>query len=395
MPAYKYLIVGGGLTADSAVRGIRQIDSTSSIGIITQEEYPPYNRPMLSKGLWTGKPLERIWRKTEELGVDIHLGKTVQSLDLTHKTILDTENNLYSFDKLLLATGGSPRQLFPGNDDVINYRSLADYYKLEKLTKEKQNFLVIGGGFTGSEIAAALAMNDKKVTMAFPEAGIGARVFPHSLSLFLNDFYRNKNVEVLGGRLAKGIEKVGTQLKVRVHNQVDDTDQDILADGVIAGVGILPNVELARDAGLEVGDGIVVDEMLRTKHPDVYAAGDVASFFNLILKKRMRAEHEDNALHMGMTAGKNMAGENSPYNYLPFFYSDLFELGYEAVGELDSRKETVVDWKLDYKKGVIYYLTEEQVRGVLLWDVWGQVDTARDLLASGHFNPNDLIGRIS
>jgi len=175
----------------------------------------------------------------------------------------------------------------------------------------------------------------------------------------------------------------------------NNADRTIVVDGVVAGVGIEPNVELAQIAGLEVDNGIVVDEFLRTGHPDIHAAGDVAAFHNPLLEKRIRVEHEDNANSMGRQAGRNMAGKSEPYHHLPSFYSDLFELGYEAVGELDSRMETFADWKRPNEEGVIYYLQHGRVRGVLLWNVWQQVDAARKLIAEpGPFTPEDLQGRL-
>src|SRR3989441_4827219 len=157
--------------------------------------------------------------------------------------------------------------------------------------------------------------------------------------------------------------------------------QEIVVDAVVGGIGIQPNVDLAVQAGARVDNGIIVDELLRTSVPDIYAAGDVANFFNPALATRLRVEHEDNANTMGAAAGRAMAGRGTPYTHIPFFYSDLFSLGYEAVGELDSRLETVSDWKDPYREGVIYYQRGGLVRGVLLWNTWGQVDAARALIA--------------
>ena len=138
-----------------------------------------------------------------------------------------------------------------------------------------------------------------------------------------------------------------------------------------------------------------MDEMLRTNQPDIFAAGDIAEFNQPVLGKRMRVEHEDNAYKMGIQAGRNMAGAGEPYHHLPFFYSDLFDLGYEAVGELDSRMETYIDWKEPFKEGVIYYLAEGRVRGVLLWNVWGALQAARALIAEpGPFKPEDMKNRL-
>jgi NADPH-dependent 2,4-dienoyl-CoA reductase/sulfur reductase-like enzyme len=172
--------------------------------------------------------------------------------------------------------------------------------------------------------------------------------------------------------------------------------REVRADGVVAGLGIVLNTELADRAGLPVGNGIEVDQMLRAGAPDIFAAGDAASFLNPILGERIRLEHEDNALAMGRQAGRNMAGAAEPYHYLPYFYSDIFELGYEAIGILDSRLETVADWREPYRKGVVFYLKEGRVRGVLLWNVWDRVDAARELIGEpGPFRASDLMGRLS
>ncbi len=390
MEKYKYLIVGGGMTADAAVRGIRQIDQAGTIGLVGNDPNPPYNRPPLTKGLWKGKPLETIWRRTDEFTVDFHLGRTVRSLDPNKKMVSDDHGTEYQYEKLLLATGGTPRKLPFGAGNIIYYRTLDDYMYLRELSNQRDHFGVIGGGFIGSEIAAALAMNGKKVTMLFPEEGIGGRVYPKDLSDHLNEFFRQKGVEVVPGVHINGLQKVDGSFQIST-----DEGSKVEVDGVVAGIGIQPNVDLAVSIGLKVATGIVVDEFLRTSQPDIFAAGDVAEFANPTLGKRLRIEHEDNANTMGTQAGRNMAGAKEPYHHLSYFYSDLFELGYEAVGELDSRSQIFEDWSDMYNKGVIYYLAEGRVRGVLLWNVWESVPKARELIAEpGPFTPADLKGRL-
>jgi len=390
MTNYQYLIIGGGMTAAAAVDGIRDVDSTGSIGLISAELDAPYDRPPLSKGLWKGTSLDRIWRRLEGKGVDLHLGRVVKEIVPTQTQVVDDKGDVVTYRKLLLATGGRPRRLPFGDDQIIYFRTLSDYRRLRTLTETGRRFAVIGGGFIGSEIAAALALNGKEVVMIFPGKDIGDRVFPRPLARFVSDYYKAKGIEVLGGEKIVGFETRGNQQVLKTS-----ADRAIVVDGVVAGVGIEPNVELAHMAGLEVDNGIVVDEFLRTGHPDIHAAGDVATFHNPLLGKRIRVEHEDNANSMGRQAGRNMAGKSEPYHHLPSFYSDLFELGYEAVGEVDSRLETFAAWKRPNEEGVIYYLQHGRVRGVLLWNVWQQVEAARKLIAEpGPFTPEDLQGRL-
>ena len=391
MKQYRYLIVGGGLTGDAAVHGIRELDAEGSIGLISMEPDPPYTRPNLSKGLWKGRPLEKIWRNTESLGAELYLGRKVTQLDPPKKYLRDDTGEEYTYDKLLLATGGSPIRLPFGDENIIYYRDFQDYQCLRAWTERGEYFLVIGGGFIGSEIAAALTMIGKKVVMVFPEASIGANIYPSDLSGFLNDYYREKGVEVIPDDLVASLEPTGDRSTVRTKS-----GRVFEVDGVVAGIGIRPNLELAQQAGLQVENGIVVDEHLLTSAPDIYAAGDVANFFHAALGKRVRVEHEDNAIKMGRLAGRNMAGADEPYAHIPMFYSDLFDLGYEAVGELSSKLETVADWEDPFKKGVVYYLGEDRVRGVLLWNVWDSVPEARALLSvPGPFRAVDLKGRLS
>lgn len=386
MRKYTYLIIGGGMTADSAVHGIRECDPKGTIGLLSTDANPPYDRPPLTKALWKGKDLDSVWRHVETQNVELLLERTVNAIDATAKTVTDSGKNIYGFEKLLLATGGTPRRLAFGGEDIIYFRTLADYQRLRKLTEKGRRFAVIGGGFIGSELVAALAMNQKEVIMLFPGKGVCDRMFPSDLSQFVTDYYQKKGVEILSGESATGLERRGEQLILRTQG-----GREVTVDGVVAGIGITANIELARMAGLETGDGIVVDEFLRTSQPDIYAAGDVASFYNPALERRLRVEHEDNANTMGKLAGRNMAGKKEPYHHLPFFYSDLFDLGYEAVGELDSRLNTLSDWKETHREGVVYYQKEGRVRGVLLWNVWGQVDAARALIADKRaFRAEDL-----
>lgn len=378
MAHYNYLIIGGGMTAASAIDGMRETDANGTIGVITAETHKPYDRPPLSKALWTGKKtLEEIMRPATHVNVTYHLGRVARKLDLSGKQVHDDHGDTHTFDKLLLATGGTTRRLPFGGDNVIYFRTLADYQRLQELAKQHKTFAVIGGGFIGSEVAAALAMNGRKVSLITPENGICARLFPAKAVAFFNDYYRQKEVEVITGESVVGLEGTGVNLTLVTKN-----NRRINANGVVAGIGIVPNVELAVTAGLKVDNGIVVDQSLRASHPEVFAGGDVANYFDQALGARRRVEHEDLANTMGKAAGQAMAGANVNFTHTPFFYSDLFQIGYEAVGELDSRLQVIADWKEEFHTGVLYYLDNQRVRGVLLWNVWGKVDEARALIAT-------------
>ena len=392
---YPYLIVGGGMTGDAAARGIRQIDPDRPIGLIGQEADPPYNRPPLSKALWKRgprpMPLSRIWRQTDSLGVDLILGRSVTRLDAGQHQVVDDQGDIYQYDRLLLATGGSPVTLGINHERIIYFRTLEDYRRLRGLTETGQRFAVIGGGFIGSELAAALAGQGKDVTIIFPETGIGARVLPEAISRYLNQYFQERGVQVMQGRLVRGLEPGEESVSL-----LTDQGESLRVDAVVAGLGIRPNTALAEFAGLEVSNGILVDATMRTSQPDIYAAGDVANLFNPVLKLRQRLEHEENANLTGLLAGRAMAGQPEPYNALSSVYSTLFEINYDAVGLLDPRQEIVFDWEEPFVKGVAYYLNQaHQVTGVLLWNLNHGLDIARQLITGGEvFQPQDLLKRI-
>lgn len=393
MPHYDYLIVGGGMTADAAVRGIRSVDEEGTIGLVGREPDPPYDRPPLSKGLWTGQDEEGIWRDTAEEEVDLHLGAEIVRLDREERIAADEGGGVYTYGDLLLATGGSPRILDDAVPQVNYLRSFRDYRRLRDDADELDRFAVVGGGFIGSEIAASLAENGKDVVVLFPEDGLCRRILPIGLSEHLNGYFRERGVDVQPGRTVASVRRSADGFLLVCE---EGGERALRAQSVVAGLGIEPETILAENADLQVDDGIVVDETFRTEDPHIYAAGDGAAFWSPVFRRRMRIEHEDHANSSGMYAGRSMAGEPAPYDYLPFFYSDLFDVGYEAVGDLDpDGMVTVEDWVEPNRIGVVYYLRDERVRGVLLWNVEGKLRDARSLVREGaRVSAADLEGRI-
>ncbi|MEO6926827.1 MAG: FAD-dependent oxidoreductase [Rhodanobacter sp.] len=389
---YDYLIIGAGMAADAAAKAIREVEAGASIGIVGDETSAPYQRPPLSKGLWKGdKTPADVDLATAGSGATLHLGRRVESLDRAAHVARDDRGDSYRYRRLLLATGATPRKLpFEAGERIIHYRTLADYQALHAFAQPGAYIAVIGGGFIGCELAASLATLGCKVSMLFPGDTIGAGRYPDGLARYIDDYFRRHGVDVRSGVRVEGSNPTegGVELKLSGGGIMR-------LEAAVAGLGVTPNTALAEHAGLAVDNGIVVDAQLRSSDPDIWAAGDVANFHSAALDRRLRVEHEDAAVSMGRHAGRAMAGVAADYTTLPFFYSDMFDLGYEAVGLLDTRLEVVEDWTEQYREGVVYYLEAGRVRGVLLWNVWDQVDAARALIAEpGPFDAASLRGRL-
>lgn len=390
--AAEYVIVGGGMVADAAARGIRERDATGSILILSDDVDQPYTRPALSKKLWTDDSFtasDNDLGTAAETGAEIRLRTSVERIDRTGRTVTTTDGGTIGYGRLLLATGGRPKTLdLPDDDRVIYFRTAADYRNLRELSGSGKHVAVIGGGYIGSELAAALVQNDTAVTIVFPDPDLGASLFPERVDAKFESRFVEHGVTLrANSRLRSGTAK-GDSFEL-----VLDDGSTLQADGVAVGLGIEPNTELAEKAGLAVDDGILVDARLATDDPFVYSAGDVASYPDPILGRR-RVEHVDNAKEQGAAVGRIMAGSDEKYTHTPMYYSDVFDLGYEAVGRLDASLETVEDWK-DDDSVVVYYLEGGVPVGVLLWNVWDSTDKARQILAEARaLTPDNLVGLI-
>lgn len=379
MPNFDHLIVGGGIAGFAAARAIREHDADASIAMVTDEPVGPYQRPALSKALWTGEDERSIFYDTDDLGLTLLAGHRVTRIDLADHAVVDATGAVLGYGRLLIATGARPRTL-PSGDGIVRYlRNLHDYRAIREAADDGRSFLVVGGGFLGAELAAALAKQGNDVAMVFPEAGINARIFPTELAAYLNAYYAERGVAVHPGSVVGAVERGDGGL---VHTTLGD-GRVMRTHEVVAAIGAVPETGLAEAAGLRISDGIVVDEFFRTSAPDVFAAGDVANYPDPVLGRR-RVEHEDHATHSGHHAGLAMVGEEASYRHLPMFYSDMFDLGYEAVGILDPTRQTLARWDEPFRKGVTYYLDDDgHVQGVLLWNTRKRVDDARALVRRG------------
>ncbi|AMY25938.1 NAD(P)/FAD-dependent oxidoreductase [Rhodococcoides fascians] len=377
---YDYLIIGGGMVADSAARGIREQDATGSIGIFGADSDEPYTRPALSKKLWTDSEFGRDQvplGTASDTGAEVHTGTRIASVDRSKQAVTTAAGENHEYGTLLLATGAAPTQIdLSPSPRVIYFRTFADYRMLRELTETAEHIAVVGGGYIGTEIAAALSQQGVKVTLVTSDDVVGSHMFPRSLAAGFDKGFSDHGVTVRRGTKVTS----GAEASARVQLQLDDGSA-VEADGVVFGLGVRPSTDLAEAAGLEVDNGIVVDEFLRTADEHIYAAGDVANYPDAILGRR-RIEHVDNATEMGKAAGRNMAGAGAAYTYTPYFYSDVYDDGYQAIGTVATSLNTVEDWKTIGKEGVVYYLDDDAVvRGVLMWNVWEGLDEARTLLA--------------
>lgn len=397
MTDFDYVIVGGGLAGASAIQGIRERDTQGSILLVGEETHLPYNRPPLSKKLWFGKArVEDIFvhdqRFYDEHGVSMVLGTRVEKLDAQEKSITVANGERYGFGKLLLATGTQPRRIaIPGGEleGLCYYRTLDDYLRIQDEAKTRQSVLIVGGGFIGTELAAALN-SALEVTMIFPSATLCRRVFPEKLGLAVQQHFQERGIRVIPSDFPTAISKSGDKFRTETAS-----GKNLESDLVIIGIGVDPSTDLAKEAGLKVGNGIVVNEYLESSHPDIHAAGDNAFFPYPALGHDMRIEHWDNALSQGKLAGRNMAGAREAFTYQPYFFSDLFEFGYEATGEVDTSLDIFADWQKENHTGVIYYLRDERVRGVMMCNVWDRLDAARELIRKNErVSPENLRGVI-
>ena len=403
--AYDYVIVGAGVAGASAARAIRRHDEEGTTLVIGREDDAPFYRPDLSKTLWLdedaaqgGEPASG-WLLDDEARADLVTGVSVTAIDTETKSLALSDTSTVSYGRLLLATGAQPRTLdLPESDRILTYRTLADYRRLRGVVQAGSRAVVVGGGYIGAEVAAALAQNDVTVTLLMSGETVQGHMFPRRLAQEVTEEFRARGVTVVGGSGAQAARLDGDTVVV-----TDTKGADHVADVVVVGVGVTPEDQVAQQAGITVEDGIVVDGTLATSAPDVWAAGDVARYEDDLLGVR-RVEHVNNAERMGSIAGQNMvrtrtgADELRSYDYTPFFWSDLFDYGYEAVGILDSSLTTVEDFTDDGSAGVVYYMDGGTVRGVLLWNVWDSVDQAKAVMSQSLTEPlgrDDLVGRIA
>lgn len=374
MGDYPYVIVGGGLAGGKAIEGIRDVDAKGDIALVTEEPHRPYQRPPLSKGVLTGKrPEDVVYLDAETTypgrNVALLTGVRVATINREAQAVTLSDGRVLRYEALLLATGGRPRRLaLPGNalDGVLTLRTIEDARRIRDLVGPATPALVLGGSFIGSEVAAGLSTLGADVTMVFPEGRLLERIVPAELSARVQEIYAAHHVRIMPGITPQRF--VG---ETRVtHARLSD-GSSARCDVVVMGVGIALNTELALQAGLDLradDKAVVVNEHLRTSDPHIYAAGDIAAWPDPTFKKRLRVEHWDVARAQGLQAGRNMAGAGERYDVIPYFFSDLFDLSFEAWGDLSAWTQTVRRGDLESGSVAYFYFNEGRLVGVLAID---------------------------
>jgi len=370
MTTYKYVIIGGGLAGQRAAQGIRKVDTVGTVALVTQEPHAPYERPPLSKGYLMGSEgLDAVYLKDDawydENEIAVMTDLRAADLDAGSHTVTLNNGRELTYEKLLLATGGHAWRLpLPGADlaNVFTLRTIKDSNAIRTAAEGADHALVVGGSFIGSEAAASLTQMGVDVTMVFPESRLLKRVVTQELSDFLRDKFEGEGVRILDGTKPERLEGDGA-----VERAVLDSGETLEGDLVVMGVGIRLNTELAEAAGLAMTERkeVIVDQYLRTSDPDVYAGGDIAAWPDPTFGQRLRVEHWDVARRQGLRAGRNMAGEEKPYTSLPYFFSDMFDFGFEAWGNLTSWDQAILRGELGEPRFQFFYFDQGKMVGVL------------------------------
>lgn len=339
------LIIGAGQAAAQAVQSLRAEGFAGPIRIFGDEPYAPYQRPPLSKKFLAGEiGYDRVELKGQDFyaqsGVETHWGTRVTEIDRKNKRILTADGREYPYGKLLLATGSRVRELnVPGFDlkGVHYLRNIDDVKAIQDHFREGAKMVVVGGGYIGLEVAAVAAKRGIDVTVLETADRVLARVVDPIVSQFYERVHREAGVKIETGVTVSGFE--GTD---RITAVTSGEGKKYPCDFVVVGIGIIPNTALAVEAGLEVENGIVVDEFCRTSDPDICAAGDCTSHPNAVYRRRIRLESVHNAIEQGKTAAATLAGKEKPYDQVPWFWSDQYDLKLQIVGLSAGYTEAVV-----------------------------------------------------
>lgn len=360
-----FVILGGGMVAGYAAKQLVELGlKPGQLTIVSADTYVPYERPPLSKGYLAGRDTEEAVRISPESfysanGIEIKLACEVSALDSKRKRLTLKSGGELGFDKLVVATGARPRTLTVSGArlrNVFYLRSLDDSKAIQLAAENVRHAVVIGGGFIGMEVAAVLAQKGIEVTMILSDDRIWKRLFSPEMSSFFEAYYVARGVRFVKGATVtalKGDEAVGAA---------------VLADGrsvscqmVVAGIGVRPATDMLANSGIEVRDGVIVNEFLETTQPGIYAAGDVANYQDVLFTRRRRVEHWDNAVSQGQYCARALMGEHAPFKHVPYFFSDVFDLSYEYWGDASVADQVIHRGDLSSTSFSVWWLRQSRV----------------------------------
>ena len=393
MAAQAFVIVGAGLAGAKAAEALRDSGFDGQISLIGAEEHLPYERPPLSKEYLTGKADRdsvfvhgQTWYRQQD--IDLRLGSPAAAIDRAARLVRLADGARLPFGKLLLTTGARPRQL-AGITGVHYLRTLDDSDRLKEILATGSRLAVIGGGWIGLEIAAAARQAGLQVTVLESLELPLLRVLGREMAQVFADLHRSAGVDL---RLGVRIEEIISTGSIATGVRLADGTL-IGADAVVAGIGATPRTELAEQAGLEIGNGIVTTAALRTSDPDIFAAGDVASAFHPLLGHHVRVEHWANALKQPAVAAAAMLDQDARYEELPYFYTDQYDLGMEYLGHVEGGyDQVVVRGDLEAREFIAFWLKDGRVLAGMNVNIWDVTDSIKNLIRSGHPVNADALG---
>ena len=357
------VIIGCGQAGGQAAASLRQEKYEGPITMIGQEPYIPYQRPPLSKQYLSGEQeKEKLNLRQEsfysEKEINLVLGTSVLSVDPLQKELQLETGETATYDKLLIASGGRPRKLEVDGHNLkgIHYlRNIDDVDAIKAQMSTSKNMVIVGGGYIGLEVASVAIKKGLTVSVLEMENRILERVTTEEMSAFYNELHSDQGVNILTSTQAKAFKGFET-----VERVVCD-DQEIPADLVIVGIGILPNTEIAETAGLETDNGIVVDEHCRTSNEHIFAAGDCTNHPNPLLNRRLRLESVPNAMEQGRVAASNMLGGSKSYASMPWFWSDQYEHKLQMVGFSKESDQSIIRGDMTSKSFTVFYLKDNLI----------------------------------
>ncbi|MBB3260669.1 3-phenylpropionate/trans-cinnamate dioxygenase ferredoxin reductase subunit [Paraburkholderia bannensis] len=370
------VVIGGGQAAGWVVKTLRQEGYAGRLVMIADEAHLPYERPPLSKAVLAGEAdieTVRIARPDEfaSLNIEAWQPDCAIAIDRANRTVTTRLGRAVKYDRLVIATGGAARKLpdsIAKSAHVTYLRTLDEAITLGERLRRSQRVLVVGGGWIGLEVAATARKLGVEATVIEGAPRLCARSLPNEVSRFLLDLHRGNGVDIRLNVQLVSLDDHGDGVRATF---ADGSTLD--ADFAVAGIGLAPHTAIAEAAGLDVQDGIVVDEFGQTSDSDIFACGDVANHPNAWLKRRVRLESWANAQNQAIAAAKAVLGVKTPYAEIPWFWSDQYDVNLQILGEIPADVTPALRGNLEEKRATLFFVEDGHLRGVIA------INSARDL----------------